>query len=503
MAPVAPSVTTPAAAAADDAFDAPLPDPCQRHTDRAQPLPGEALSSANLIDAEVGGGLLKSVTQGKGKVEKIEPPSFKTLSEGTLVMGVVKRVTRRVMFVALPFGLSGQVSVRDVADQQLFADQPEVESDEEEESDAEEAAPQGKANAPSSSLESIFEVGQTVRCAVLGTANSHGKKSVTLSVKPSVVNRGLFLEHLRPGSSVLGAVASVEDHGYIVSFGVDGFTGFLSKQNADQSHRGAKGGRSYRLGEPLDLVVTDTNPTARTVTLSADRRRVVPAMTEGKVVLRAIKPGALVKALVDRHTSNGLVVTFLGGMAGVIEHNHLAAPLQPAQWKVLYAVGTTVTARVMTVDYANRGFTLSCKPHLLQLTQPSALPPPGVVIKSAKILRVDAKAGVLLGVPAYTPEFAAKAKAAEARAAKKAESKAAKKAAEEDDEESEESDDEESDDHEELKPTSKADVGQGIVGCYIPLARTASADARSNSNWKLEKEFVEGESAFSVGRFSV
>lgn len=190
---------------------------------------------------------------------------------------------------------------------------------------------------------------------------------------------------------MLGAVASVEDHGYIISFGVDGFTGFLAKKDADKSHRGAKGGRSYRLGEPLELVVTDTNPTARTVTLTADRRRVVPAMTAGKIALRAIKPGALVKALVDRHTSNGLVVTFLGGMAGVVEHNHFAAPLQPSQWKALYPVGNTVNARIMSVDYANRGFTLSLKPHLLQLTQPSALPPPGVVIKSAKILRVDAK----------------------------------------------------------------------------------------------------------------
>ena len=33
---------------------------------------------------------------------------------------------------------------------------------------------------------------------------------------------------------MLGAVASVEDHGYIVSFGVEGFTGFLSRKDTDQ-----------------------------------------------------------------------------------------------------------------------------------------------------------------------------------------------------------------------------------------------------------------------------
>ena len=89
---------------------------------------------------------------------------------------------------------------------------------------------------------------------------------------------------------------------------------------------------------------------------------------------------------------------------------------------------------------------------------------------------------MLLGVPAYTAEYAAAAKAAEAKAAEK--NADAQAAAEEEDEEDE--------DEMELTPTSKADVGQGMVGCYVPLARTATSDERGNSNWKLEKEFVEG-----------
>ena len=49
---------------------------------------GEALSSANLLDAEVGGGLLKTTTHGKAKVERIEPLSGHRLTQkGARVTG--------------------------------------------------------------------------------------------------------------------------------------------------------------------------------------------------------------------------------------------------------------------------------------------------------------------------------------------------------------------------------------------------------------------------------
>ena len=135
--------------------------------------------------------------------------------------------------------MSGLVSVGEVSDMTLFedGDQEMDESDEEEEENEDEedkeeeetkggeggalvkaaksaaksAAASGRGKSVGKSLEALFEVGQCVKCVVLGTSTTkHGRKSVSLTLKPSAFNRGLFLEHLKPGSSVYGAVSSVE-----------------------------------------------------------------------------------------------------------------------------------------------------------------------------------------------------------------------------------------------------------------------------------------------------
>ena len=279
------------------------------------------MDSTELVEAT--GGLLRLVNapgRTKGKVEHIVVPAFKQIEPGMMMLGIVKRVTRRQLFVALPYGLSGLVSVREVADVLLFNDRiqdddeiddddndeksdDDAESDDEDDEDEDDededdeketangharkkrrqsggnsgaaaaaAVEASKRNA--SSLEAFFAVGQTVRCAVLSTsASKHGKKSVNLSLRPSVINKGLFMEHLvgassssmehsttssssagaaarrkrlgkralessssAIGSSVYGAVASVQDHGYIVSFGGQeiGFSGFLNKKDVDR-----------------------------------------------------------------------------------------------------------------------------------------------------------------------------------------------------------------------------------------------------------------------------
>lgn len=345
---------------------------------------GEAMSAAGMGGGEEGedcGGLLKVVPHpsGKGKAERIEVPQFKKLAAGTLLLGLVKRVTRRQVFVALPYGLSGLVSVGEVSDFRLFADgggeeedddeDNKAADDEEEEDDIEDddeevvAAPgaaaaevaKAKAGGKSSSLEALFVVGQAVRCVVVGTSTTkHGKKSVALSLKPSVVNRGLFLEHLGAGVGVYGAVASVEDHGYVVSLGVDGVSGFLKKVDCDpRLLRGSgrapglgsgSGGGRLRVGQPLDLCVVSVAVDARAVQVTNQPELVgaarvdgppldhrgkrpagVPLLNGGAALpVRALKPGGLVSARVVKVVDNGLVVAInlLGGakpLVGVVE----------------------------------------------------------------------------------------------------------------------------------------------------------------------------------------
>lgn len=44
---------------------------------------------------------------------------------------------------------------------------------------------------------------------------------------------------------------SRQDHGYVMSFGVDGFTGFLASKDCDRP----AGGLRFRVGQPLNLAV--------------------------------------------------------------------------------------------------------------------------------------------------------------------------------------------------------------------------------------------------------
>lgn len=172
------------------------------------------------------GDLIKMVKSpsGKGRIPRIVPPSFQHLAKGTLLYGIIKIVTKREMFIALPFGLNGLVSSSEVSDFTLFkdsgaellnGDDQDDQDDEEEEKEEKSVVGSNKKTKGSagggSSLESLFKVGQTVKCAVLNsTETKGGRRSVQLTLKPSVVNRGVFLEHLGTGSSIYGAVASVE-----------------------------------------------------------------------------------------------------------------------------------------------------------------------------------------------------------------------------------------------------------------------------------------------------
>jgi hypothetical protein len=464
---------------------------------------GDAAIDAELLAAA--GGLVRKVNAGgfagaKGKVDRIFAPQFKSLEPGTLLLGMVKRVTRRQLFVALPYGLSGLVSVREVADVLLFQDSPESDDSDDEDDDDEEdddnedssssenedededeqqskgsgkkqrgggsgggGGSSSKRNA--SSLEAFFAVGQTVRCAVVSTSSTkHGRKSVNLTLRPSVINRGLFLEHLGGGAgfeskkakkggeggataaaaaaaaagsgvltSVYGAVTSVEDHGYIISFGGPemGFTGFLRRQDVDhhptdvaavaasaKAAAAGEGGRSsssskvaLRVGQPLELAVAAVNAAARTVSVVATRDAVVAARmlpssssssSQAPLPVRAIKPGALVSATVVRLVQNGLVVKFeCGGkgggkksswQVGVVEQSHLPVHCKQEHWRGVYAAGDALpAARVLSCDYAARAFTLTLRPHLLSLAPPSAIAPPGLVVDTAEVSEESAR----------------------------------------------------------------------------------------------------------------
>lgn len=88
---------------------------------------------------------------------------------------------------------------------------------------------------------------QVVRCAVLKAAKEAGGRHIELSLRSSVVNKGLSLSQLSTGSGVYGTVASVEDHGYVVSLGLEGVAAFLPMKDATTE--------TLKAGQPVETVI--------------------------------------------------------------------------------------------------------------------------------------------------------------------------------------------------------------------------------------------------------
>lgn len=59
------------------------------------------------------------------------------------------------------------------------------------------------------------------------------------------------------------SVASIEDHGYILDFGIPNVSGFLSFKDAKKELLGKKAGRKLRVGMLLDTYVKKTEENGR------------------------------------------------------------------------------------------------------------------------------------------------------------------------------------------------------------------------------------------------
>ena len=87
-------------------------------------------------------------------------------------------------------------------------------------------------NESSSILINYFPVGTILKCVVISTdSNKHGHSKIRLSINPEELNSSLTPNSIYPNMVMCSYVASIEDHGYAVDFGVKNIKGFLLKSN--------------------------------------------------------------------------------------------------------------------------------------------------------------------------------------------------------------------------------------------------------------------------------
>lgn len=247
--------------------------------------------------------------------KRLDLLSLKKLAPGVLVLGAVLEVRDFEVLVSLPYNLRGSIAITDVSDPLTAAAESEARRLDGEEDETETAE-----GPETPRLERLFQVGSLLPCYVMAV---DGRK-VALSVNPRLVNSNRTPRDIAPGLVLPGWVKSIEDHGYIIEFGVEGKTGFLLKNNASEFIKSGNRGKPLSLGQVLQCLVllgSDSRTTSLSISPGAVAGSLVPG--DSLVSLPALLPGMLVNATVKEVAPNGLLVTFLGSFSGAVGVRHL------------------------------------------------------------------------------------------------------------------------------------------------------------------------------------
>ncbi|KAJ0242497.1 S1 domain-containing protein [Hirschfeldia incana] len=297
----------------------------------------------------------------------------KNISAGMKLLGVVTEVNQKDIVVNLPGGLRGLVRASEALDFTDFV----TEHDENE------------------LLRDIFSVGQLVPCIVLQLDDDKkeaGKRKIWLSLRLSLLHKGFILDSFQPGMVVSANVKSVEDHGYILQFGMPSITGFIKK-----SHEGTQ---ELKTGQLIQGVVTNIDKERKIVRLSSDPDSVAKCVTKdlSGMSFDLLIPGMMVNARVQSVLENGLLLGFLMYFTGTVDLFHLQNPLCNKSWKDEYNQNKMVNARILFIDPSTRAVGLTLNPHLVGNKAAPLHVSSGDIFDEAKVVRVD-KSGLLLELP--------------------------------------------------------------------------------------------------------
>lgn len=328
----------------------------------------------------------------------VETLKYKSLRPGAKLLGVVSEVTARGIVMSLPDGLRGTVARSEVSE--VFAKSKKRTShDDESDSSGEDFDDEDD----TTSLESLYEPGQVLRCAVLSLDKGKtGGKRIELTLLLEKVCSEMTKETLVEGSVAPAMVQSVEDHGYILNFGIAGTSGFLPKKNV-------AAGLKLKRGKLLDVVITST-PTGNKgyFTVTSDQNRVTSTVAHetSATNVSTLLPGMLVNSRVKQILSDGVSLTFMTFFSGTVSCFHTGPTSISKGISAAFTMGQRMRARIIFVDSAAKRICLTLLPHLIENVSIS-LPKLGKIFETATVERIDAGQGVALSILDGDDKYAA------------------------------------------------------------------------------------------------
>ncbi|KAF9527766.1 hypothetical protein CPB83DRAFT_376457 [Crepidotus variabilis] len=358
-----------------------------------------------------------NATEGKDRI-RIEHLNYKRVNIGMKIFGQIVHILPLALVVSLPNQLYGHVPITNISSQftdlleRMDAQDLPSEAEEEEEEDTEDT----KMRSAVPELSDIFHVGQYVRAVVsavhlpgttdvsgVGKARdevSRASRRVELALLPDRVNSGVQKSDLKAGFTLTGAIKSREDHGYIMDFGIQEVSGFLSFKDA--SRGGAVDGTRLYTSSILDVIITKVSANGRTCAVSTDPSSFTSSHLSEISSVTSVLPGTLVQGLITNVHNTGLNLQVLGFFDGTIDQFHLDKAGSS------YKVGKKVKARVL-YDHSSSPpkFALSLADHIIklgsrlkkigngQLVSLGEAFPIGTILEAAKVLRVESERGLI------------------------------------------------------------------------------------------------------------
>uniref|UniRef100_A0A2N9FN48 S1 motif domain-containing protein n=1 Tax=Fagus sylvatica TaxID=28930 RepID=A0A2N9FN48_FAGSY len=338
--------------------------------------------------------------------------TLKNISPGMKLWGVIAEVNEKDLVIGLPGGLRGLVRMPDALDPDVKSEITDMESN---------------------ILPSRFHVGQLVSCIVLQLDDDKkGKRKVWLSLCLSLLHKGFTLDAVQEGMVLTAYVKSIQDHGYILHFGLPSFTGFLLKNDQAAHFVGpltvqtlvsevvvmlefaisfcVTGQIEVKIGQLLQGVVGRIDKVRQVIYLDCDLDTVSKCVTKDLkgISIDLLVPGMMVNARVQSTLENGVMLSFLTYFTGTVDIFHLQNSYPNSNWKDDYNQNKKVNARILFIDPSTRAIGLTLSANLVHNKAPPSHVKSGDIYDDSRVVRVDKGWGLLLEIPSIpvsTPAY--------------------------------------------------------------------------------------------------
>ncbi|KAI0022028.1 hypothetical protein F4780DRAFT_242578 [Xylariomycetidae sp. FL0641] len=350
----------------------------------------------------------QSASQPGEEVVRVEGLNYQRLVKGSLVLGQVTEINSLDIVLALPNNLVGHVSITSISD--VLSDRLAAEAEAEEAED----------DTDSVDLKELFKIGQFLRAYVVSTLEESSatatkpKHRIELSLRPDHANSGLSDREIVENSTVMAAVTSVEDHGFVMDLGLSEskLGGFLPLKELDPSYA------PLQPGSVVLCLATGKKGNGKVAQLTTLQNKLgkVQNFASEATTINTFVPGSAVELMISDITSRGLCGKILGSLDATADLVHSGLGPKALDLELKYKVGKKVKARVICNFPASKEPKLgvSFLDHVLSLQSkrvgtdksPLDLLPISSVAEQCTVTKIEPDVGVFVdvgveGVPGF------------------------------------------------------------------------------------------------------